>query len=94
MNLEILFGPAMVALAGIATAAIISRRSQFYRIELAADATRRELSLDGLRGLAALMVVVHHAALFRGVISGGVWGRRAPLGFWLLDPRECICSSC
>jgi peptidoglycan/LPS O-acetylase OafA/YrhL len=82
MNLEILFGPAMVASGAIATAAIISRRSKFYRAELAADGAKRALSLDGLRGLAALMVVVHHAALFRGWLSTGVWGEAgAP---WLL----------
>jgi len=82
MNWAILLGPAMVALGGIATAAIISRCSKFYRAELAAEAATRELSLDGLRGLAALMVVVHHAALFRGWLNTGVWGEAgAP---WLL----------
>jgi peptidoglycan/LPS O-acetylase OafA/YrhL len=82
MNLSIFIGPAMVAASGIATAAILSRFSAFYRTELAVEAATRDLSLDGLRGLAALMVVVHHAALFRGWLLTGAWGEADSA--WLL----------
>ena len=44
MNWETFLGPAMVASGGIATAAIISRCSRFYRAELAEEAATRELS--------------------------------------------------
>ena len=84
MNLLIFFGPAMIACGGLATAAVISRCSAFYRTELAADAGRRELSLDGLRGLAALMVVVHHGALFRGWLFTGAWGDVGADAPWLM----------
>jgi peptidoglycan/LPS O-acetylase OafA/YrhL len=84
MNLLIFFGPAMIACGGIAVAAIISRTSAFYRTELAADVGRRELSLDGLRGLAALMVVVHHGALFRGWLLTGTWGEAGVDASWIM----------
>jgi len=67
-------GGMAVGLAIIATCAVISRFNPFYRRELAADAGRRELSLDGLRGIAALMVVMHHAAMFRNSLRTGEWG--------------------
>jgi len=86
MNLSIWYGPAMIAGAGIVTAAIVSRFSAFYRTELAADVGRRELSLDGLRGLAALMVVVHHAALFRSWLFTGIWGEGVAPWIMALGP--------
>src|SRR6185437_7054500 len=55
-------------------ATLVSRMSQFYQRELAGDVGRRELPLDGLRGFAALMVVVHHAAIFRNWLRSGEWG--------------------
>lgn len=73
----------MIAFGVIAIGAIISRWSHFYRTELAADAGRA-LSLDGLRGLAALMVVVHHAALFRGWLLAGVWGDAGVDAPWIM----------
>lgn len=63
-----------VALVIIATSALISRFSAFYRRELSVDAGRRELSLDGLRGIAAVMVVMHHTAMFCKLLRLGEWG--------------------
>ena len=69
-----------VGLAAIATCAAISRKSAFYRRELAVDADQRELSLDGLRGVAALMVMTHHAATFMSSFVIDNWGNtRSPL---------------
>ena len=82
MNLLIFLGPAIIASGVVVVAAVLSRASAFYRRELTIDIARRELSLDGLRGLAALMVVVHHAALFRNWLSTGVWGDAG--ASWLL----------
>jgi peptidoglycan/LPS O-acetylase OafA/YrhL len=67
-------GGAMIALGVIGTAALVSRVSPFYRRELSSGSGRRELSLDGLRGLAALMVVMHHAAMFCNWLRSGEWG--------------------
>jgi peptidoglycan/LPS O-acetylase OafA/YrhL len=60
-------------LAVIATAAGIVRYSAFYRREMA-ETGNRALALDGLRGLAALMVATHHAALCCTWLVTGVWG--------------------
>jgi len=67
----ILVGSLMMMLAVIGTTAIFSRFSPFYRRELAV--ANRELPLDGLRGLAALMVATHHAALCHNWLKTGVW---------------------
>jgi peptidoglycan/LPS O-acetylase OafA/YrhL len=67
-------GAAAVIVAVFATAAFISRKSRFYIRELSRDSAGRELPLDGLRGLAALMVVTHHAAIFRNWLPSGEWG--------------------
>lgn len=58
----------------IAAVAVISRIIPFYRRELAEDAGRRELPLDGLRGLAALGVVMCHAGMFYWSLQVGYWG--------------------
>ena len=63
----------------IATAGLFARHNSFYRRELAATAGR-ELSLDGLRGLAALLVAVHHAAVCRLWLNTGEW---SDAGAWL-----------
>jgi peptidoglycan/LPS O-acetylase OafA/YrhL len=70
----ILAGGMAVGSAAIATCAVISRVSKFYQAEIADDSGRRELPLDGLRGIAALMVVMHHAAMFRISLHTGEWG--------------------
>src|SRR5665213_2700933 len=57
----------------IVTAAFIGRHDRFYREDLARTANRR-LPLDGLRGLAALMVVMYHAALSGSWLATGQWG--------------------
>ena len=74
MNVAIFFGVAMLVFGVFAVAAGVSRFSQFYRKELLVEQERRALPLDGLRGLAALMVVVHHAALFQNWLSKDIWG--------------------
>jgi hypothetical protein len=60
----------MVAI--IATAAAIGQFAPFYRRELK-EAGNRELALDGLRGMAALMVVTYHAALAHTQLLTGEW---------------------
>ena len=72
-SLVTLTGGVVMMLAVIATAAGIARHSQFYRRELA-ETGKRELSLDGLRGMAALMVAAHHAALSCSWLVTGTWG--------------------
>ena len=72
-SLGILTGGLVMMLAVIATTAVIARYSKFYRRELAASGNR-ELALDGLRGMAALMVAMHHAALSRSWLMTGQWG--------------------
>jgi len=69
----IMAGAAILMLAVIATAAVIARYSGFYRRELA-ESVNRELPLDGLRGMAALMVVIYHSALFYTRLLTGKWG--------------------
>lgn len=59
-------------LAVIATSAGIARYSKFYRRQ-AVESGNRELALDGLRGMAALMVMTHHAALCCSWITTGRW---------------------
>ena len=71
--LGILAGGLAMMLAVMATTAGIARYSKFYRRELS-DSGKRELALDGLRGMAALMVATHHAALSRGWLITGGWG--------------------
>ena len=67
-------GGTTVVLAVLCTAALISRVSAFYKHELADGIGRRELTLDGLRGVAALMVATHHAGIFRNWLASGGWG--------------------
>jgi peptidoglycan/LPS O-acetylase OafA/YrhL len=68
-----LAGCALMMAVMIAIAASIARSSTFYRRELAVN-NHRELPLDGLRGLAALMVAGHHAALCRTWLETGDFG--------------------
>ena len=74
-----LAGCGLMMAAVIATAGLFARHNSFYRRELA-DTAGRELSLDGLRGLAALMVAVHHAAVCRIWLNTGEW---SDAGAWL-----------
>ena len=67
-----LAGGMLMMLAVIATAAVIARYNQFYQREMAATGSR-ELSLDGLRGMAALMVATYHAALSVNWLQTGHW---------------------
>lgn len=69
----ILAGGVAMMLVVIATAAVIARCSTFYRRELA-ETGNREPALDGLRGMAALMVATHHAALCCTWLKTGDWG--------------------
>jgi peptidoglycan/LPS O-acetylase OafA/YrhL len=68
-----LAGCSLMIVAVVATAAFFARFSNFYRRELAIT-NLREVSLDGLRGMAALMVAVHHAAICRLWLETGKWG--------------------
>jgi peptidoglycan/LPS O-acetylase OafA/YrhL len=72
-SLVMLLGVAMMMLVVITTAAGIARYSKFYRRELA-ESGNRELALDGLRGMAALMVATHHAILSIHWLVNGNWG--------------------
>jgi peptidoglycan/LPS O-acetylase OafA/YrhL len=76
-------------LAVIATAAGIARYSPFYRRELE-NSGKRELTLDGLRGLAALMVAAHHAALCCTWLAGGNWGEAGSTVLQLFAPVGVI----
>ncbi len=82
-------GAAFLMLAVIATAAAVQRFNAFYRRELA-DSGGRELPLDGLRGMAALMVVIHHGFLFRGWLMNDVWGTAESGVLQLLGPAGVI----
>ena len=88
-SLVILTGGVAMMLAVIATAAGIARHSQFYRRELA-ETGKRELALDGLRGMAALMVAAHHAALSRSWLVTGRWGEAQSPVLQLFAPAGVI----
>jgi peptidoglycan/LPS O-acetylase OafA/YrhL len=78
-SLSTLAGGVVMMLAVIATAAGIARYSKFYRREMM-EPGKRELALDGLRGMAALMVATHHAALSNSWLMTGSWGEaRSPV---------------
>jgi len=87
--LGILAGSAAMILAIVATAAIIARRSLFYQHEVATS-NNRELTLDGLRGLAALMVATHHSALCRTWLATGQWGDAHSRVLQLFGPAGVI----
>ena len=73
----------------IATAAGIARYSKFYRRELT-ESGKRELALDGLRGMAALMVATHHAALSCSWLITGRWGEAQSSALQLFAPGGVI----
>ena len=80
-----LAGAMVLMLAVIATAALVGRFSAFYRRELA-ETAHRDIALDGLRGMAALMVVTHHAFMFNRWLATGEWGNAGPGFLQLLGP--------
>ena len=82
-------GAAVLMLAVIATTAAVGRFSTFYQRELAASGNR-ELSLDGLRGLAALLVATYHAAMFYGWLTTGDWGNAGSPVLQLLGPAGVL----
>lgn len=59
--------------ASILTAAAVARFSRFYRDQLHHTAGR-DLPLDGLRGMAALLVMTHHSGMAYTQIQTGQWG--------------------
>jgi hypothetical protein len=63
----------MLMASAILTVGWIAKRSAFYRRELAAT-HGRDLPLDGLRGMAALLVATYHSALIYTQIKTGCWG--------------------
>jgi peptidoglycan/LPS O-acetylase OafA/YrhL len=88
-SLGTLAGGIAMMLAVIATAAGIVRHSKFYQRELAAFGSR-ELALDGLRGMAALMVATHHAALGCVWLASGRWDDAHSPVLWLFGPAGVI----
>ncbi len=76
-------------IAVIATAAAFAHFSTFYQQQLA-DTSQRELTLDGVRGLAALMVAVHHAAIYRIGLDTGIWEDTHSLFPQLFGPAGVI----
>jgi peptidoglycan/LPS O-acetylase OafA/YrhL len=72
-SLIILAEGGLLMLAVIATAALIARYIPFYRREMA-ESGNREPALDGLRGMAALLVATYHAALCCTWLITGHWG--------------------
>ena len=88
-SLNILAGGGLMMLAVMATAAVIARYSPFYRREMAATGNRA-LALDGLRGLAALMVATHHAAMSRIWLDTGGWGYAGSPVLQLFGPAGVI----
>ena len=88
-SLGTLAGGSVMMLAVVATAAGIARCSKFYRREMMTPG-RRELALDGLRGLAALMVATHHAAMSDAWLITGNWGETRSPVLQLLAPAGVI----
>jgi peptidoglycan/LPS O-acetylase OafA/YrhL len=88
-SLGILTGGVLMMLAVIATAAGIARYSKFYRRELA-QSGNRELALDGLRGVAALMVATHHAAMSYIWLITDRWGETQSPVLQLFAPGGVI----
>ena len=72
MTFKLFAGSLVMVLAVISTSFVIMRHSKFYQGELARTGGR-EVALDGLRGLAALMVVVCHAGMVGLWIKSGHW---------------------
>jgi peptidoglycan/LPS O-acetylase OafA/YrhL len=88
-SLGTLAGSVVMMLAVIATAAGIARYGKFYRREMMTPG-KRELALDGLRGLAALMVATHHAAMSDAWLITGNWGETASPVLQLFAPAGVI----
>jgi peptidoglycan/LPS O-acetylase OafA/YrhL len=79
-------GGLLLLAVAVLTAAGIWRCSAFYRRELA-EYDNRELPLDGLRGMAALAVVIHHAGIFFGMqFFAQRWGYAGSPVLQLLGP--------
>jgi uncharacterized membrane protein len=72
-SLGVLASGLFLMLMVMGTAWFLARRIPFYRRELSEPGSR-ELPLDGLRGMAALMVMTYHAALACVWIKTGEWG--------------------
>src|SRR6266705_803343 len=79
----------LTMLAVIVTAAGIAHYSSFYRREMA-ESGNRALALDGLRGVAALMVATHHAAMSCIWLSTGGWGQTGSPVLQLFGPAGVI----
>ena len=88
-SIGMMAGAAVLMLAVSATAAGVGRFSAFYRRELA-ESGNRELPLDGLRGMAALMVATYHAAIFYGWLTTGHWANTGSRILQLLGPAGVL----
>ncbi|MEY4918150.1 MAG: hypothetical protein RL616_2063 [Verrucomicrobiota bacterium] len=83
-----LAGALALMLTVIAVAAGLGRYVPFYQRELAVG--QRELALDGLRGLAALMVMTHHSFHFHRWLTTGIWGNAGNGPLQLMGPAGVI----
>ena len=83
-----LAGAWALMLAVIAVTAGLARCLPFYQRELAVG--QRELALDGLRGLAALMVMTHHSFHFHRWLTTGIWGNAGNGPLQLMGPAGVI----
>ena len=75
-------GAVFLMVAVVATAAALERFSTFYQGELS-RVDNRELPLDGLRGIAALLVVAHHAGISYTWLVSGQWKTDSAFIMWL-----------
>jgi peptidoglycan/LPS O-acetylase OafA/YrhL len=65
--------------------ALTGARTPAYRVRLVQEPRRRIGSLDGLRGVAALVVLVHHSLVSIGPLGGVYFEEATPAGLeWLV----------
>ncbi len=70
---EAIFGAMTIMIMIVAAWALLSIFPRVYRAVVGDDDFGRMNSLDGLRGLLALGVVVHHGIIARAYYASGVW---------------------
>lgn len=65
-------GAIVAGSSALLTAAVLARKSSFYRAQID-DTVARQLPLDGLRGMMAWCVFVHHTDIARQWLKTGAW---------------------